>query len=75
MARNTSWPCSSYFCAICLALSHRGCHSALCRKGAEHFLALLITIGQSVAYVVAGMYGDPREIGIPNCILIVFQVC
>ena len=35
---------------------------------------MLITIGEAVAYVVSGMYGDVRELGAGNAILIIVQV-
>ena len=48
---------------------------ALCRNGAQKLLGVLITIGEAVAYVVSGMYGDVRELGAGNAILIIVQVC
>lgn len=45
-----------------------------CSKVLEHVLTLIITIGQAVVYVATGMYGDPSDIGLVNCILIVAQV-
>ena len=36
---------------------------------------MLITIGEAVAYVVSGMYGDVRELGAGIAILIILQVC
>ena len=36
---------------------------------------MLITIGEAVAYVVSGMYGDVRELGAGNAVLIILQVC
>lgn len=44
------------------------------RHGAEKLLGFLITVGQAIAYVVSGMYGDVRELGIGIAILIVIQV-
>ena len=35
---------------------------------------MLITIGEAVAYVVSGMYGDVRELGAWSAILIITQV-
>ena len=35
---------------------------------------MLITIGEAVAYVVSGMYGDVREIGAGIACLIILQV-
>lgn len=44
------------------------------RAGAQKLLGVLITIGEAVAYVVSGMYGDVRELGTGNAILIIVQV-
>lgn len=44
------------------------------RNGAQKLLGVLITVGQAVAYVVSGMYGDVRELGSWNAILIITQV-
>ena len=46
-----------------------------CRNGAQKLLGVLITIGEAVAYVVSGMYGDVRDLGAGNAILIIVQVC
>jgi protein transport protein SEC61 subunit alpha len=35
---------------------------------------VLITIGEAVAYVVSGIYGDVRELGAGNAILIILQL-
>jgi protein transport protein SEC61 subunit alpha len=35
---------------------------------------VLITIGEAVAYVVSGMYGDVRELGPVNAVLIILQL-
>lgn len=43
-------------------------------KGTEKLLGVLITIGEAVAYVVSGMYGDVRELGAVNAILIILQL-
>lgn len=45
-----------------------------CRAGAQKLLGVLITIGEAVAYVMSGMYGDVRELGAGNAILIILQV-
>ncbi|MEW5310007.1 MAG: hypothetical protein WDW38_001843 [Sanguina aurantia] len=42
--------------------------------GAQKLLGVLITIGEAVAYVVSGMYGDVRELGAVNSILIILQL-
>jgi protein transport protein SEC61 subunit alpha len=38
-------------------------------------LGILITIGEAIAYVVSGMYGDVREIGAGSALLIIAQLC
>eukprot|EP00232_Nephroselmis_pyriformis_P005614 CAMPEP_0182913834 /NCGR_PEP_ID=MMETSP0034_2-20130328/38240_1 /TAXON_ID=156128 /ORGANISM="Nephroselmis pyriformis, Strain CCMP717" /LENGTH=475 /DNA_ID=CAMNT_0025050563 /DNA_START=68 /DNA_END=1495 /DNA_ORIENTATION=- len=43
-------------------------------NGAQKLLGVLITIGEAVAYVVSGMYGDVRELGAGNAILIILQL-
>merc|ERR1712216_1045246 len=43
-------------------------------EGAQKLVGLLITIVQAVAYVVSGMYGDLKELGSGNAILIVIQL-
>lgn len=51
------------------------------RAGPEHTAVLpsavfgmTITIGQSIVYVMTGMYGDPSEMGAGVCLLITIQV-
>lgn len=34
----------------------------------------MITIGEAVAYVLSGMYGDVRDLGAGNAILIIIQL-
>jgi protein transport protein SEC61 subunit alpha len=43
-------------------------------KGAEKLCGMLITLGQSVAYVLSGMYGDLGDLGAGNAILIIIQL-
>jgi protein transport protein SEC61 subunit alpha len=43
-------------------------------QGAQKLFGILITIGEAVAYVVSGMYGDLDEIGGGNAVLIVLQL-
>merc|ERR1711970_296123 len=43
-------------------------------SGAQKLFGILITVGEAVAYVVSGMYGDVREMGAGNAILIVVQL-
>jgi len=42
--------------------------------GAQKLFGVLITIGEAVAYVVSGMYGDVRDLGAVNAILIIVQL-
>jgi len=42
--------------------------------GAQKLFGMLITMGEAVAYVMSGMYGDVREIGAGNAILIMVQL-
>jgi len=43
-------------------------------NGAQKLLGMLITIGQSTAYVMSGMYGDVKDLGAGNALLIVLQL-
>ncbi|CAK9233966.1 unnamed protein product [Sphagnum troendelagicum] len=43
-------------------------------NGAQKLLGVLITIGEAVAYVLSGMYGDVRDLGAGNAILIIVQL-
>merc|ERR1712023_604516 len=43
-------------------------------SGAQKLFGILITIGEAVAYVVSGMYGDVRELGAGNAVLIIIQL-
>merc|ERR1719379_756376 len=42
--------------------------------GAQKLVGLLITVVQAVAYVVSGMYGDIKDLGSGNAVLIVLQL-
>lgn len=42
--------------------------------GAQKLLGVLITIGEAVAYVVSGMYGDVKDLGTINAVLIIAQL-
>lgn len=42
--------------------------------GAQKLFGILITVGQAIAYVASGMYGDIGEIGAGNAILIIIQL-
>ena len=35
---------------------------------------MVITVGQAIVYVMTGMYGDPADIGMGVCLLIIIQV-
>ena len=43
-------------------------------NGAQKLLGLLITIGEALAYVLGGMYGDVSSLGAGNAILIILQL-
>ncbi|KAL3697659.1 hypothetical protein R1sor_011735 [Riccia sorocarpa] len=43
-------------------------------NGAQKLLGVMITIGEAVAYVLSGMYGDVRNLGAGNAILIIVQL-
>jgi len=42
--------------------------------GAQKLVGLLITIGEAVAYVISGMYGDVKDLGAGNAILLILQL-
>jgi protein transport protein SEC61 subunit alpha len=42
--------------------------------GSQKLFGMLITMGEAVAYVMSGMYGDLRELGAGNAILIILQL-
>merc|ERR1719262_2045110 len=43
-------------------------------SGAQKLFGMLITIGEAVAYVISGMYGDVKDLGAGNAILIIIQL-
>merc|ERR1719359_1540721 len=43
-------------------------------SGAQKLFGMIITIGEAVAYVVSGMYGDIKDLGAGNAILIIMQL-
>merc|ERR1719387_2944941 len=43
-------------------------------SGAQKLFGMLITLGEAVAYVVSGMYGDVKDLGAGNAILIILQL-
>jgi protein transport protein SEC61 subunit alpha len=43
-------------------------------NGAQKLFGMVITIGQSIVYVMTGMYGDPSELGAGVCLLIILQL-
>merc|ERR1712196_765555 len=42
--------------------------------GAQKLFGMIITLGEAVAYVMSGMYGDISELGAGNAILIILQL-
>lgn len=70
-------------------MEHRNVGSVVCSCGREAMAAsppllpllchspvfgMVITIGQSIVYVMTGMYGSPSELGAGVCLLIILQV-
>jgi protein transport protein SEC61 subunit alpha len=43
-------------------------------QGAQKLFAIVITIGEAVAYVLSGMYGDIQTLGAGNAVLIIIQL-
>jgi len=43
-------------------------------QGAQKLFGLVITMGEAVAYVLSGMYGNVRDLGAGNAILIITQL-
>jgi len=43
-------------------------------NGAQKLFGILITVGEAIAYVVSGMYGDIGSIGVGNALLIIVQL-
>eukprot|EP00929_Paragymnodinium_shiwhaense_P113321 TRINITY_DN8159_c0_g1_i1.p1 TRINITY_DN8159_c0_g1~~TRINITY_DN8159_c0_g1_i1.p1 ORF type:complete len:473 (-),score=134.86 TRINITY_DN8159_c0_g1_i1:80-1498(-) len=43
-------------------------------NGAQKALGMIITMGEAAAYVMSGMYGDVRELGSGNALLIIMQL-
>eukprot|EP00795_Rhopilema_esculentum_P000755 gene755-10477_t len=43
-------------------------------NGAQKLFGMIITIGQSIVYVMTGMYGDPSDLGAGICLLIIIQL-
>merc|ERR1712232_1397754 len=43
-------------------------------EGAQKLVGMLITLGEAVAYVISGMYGDVKDLGAGNAILIIVQL-
>ena len=43
-------------------------------NGAQKLFGIVITFAQAVLYVMTGMYGDPSELGMGICLLIVIQL-
>jgi protein transport protein SEC61 subunit alpha len=43
-------------------------------SGAQKLVGMIITIGEAVAYVLSGMYGEVKDLGAGNAILIIMQL-
>jgi len=43
-------------------------------QGAQKLFGIVITIGEAVAYVLSGMYGDIKDLGAGNAVLIITQL-
>lgn len=43
-------------------------------QGSQKLFGLIITMGEAVAYVCSGMYGDIKELGATTCITIIMQL-
>nr|BAN40696.1 protein transport protein Sec61 subunit alpha isoform, putative [Entamoeba invadens] len=43
-------------------------------EASQKLFGLLMTIGQGLAYIMSGMYGEPSELGLFNCFLILLQL-
>jgi len=44
-------------------------------QGAQKLFGIIITLGEAVAYVMSGMYGEVRDLGPGNAFLIILQLC
>lgn len=45
-----------------------------CKISIYIVFGILITIGEAIAYVLSGMYGEVTQIGLLNCMLLIFQL-
>eukprot|EP00823_Brevimastigomonas_motovehiculus_P003948 TRINITY_DN251_c0_g5_i1.p1 TRINITY_DN251_c0_g5~~TRINITY_DN251_c0_g5_i1.p1 ORF type:complete len:478 (-),score=103.29 TRINITY_DN251_c0_g5_i1:1076-2509(-) len=43
-------------------------------QGAQKLFGMVITVGEAVAYVLSGMYGDVKDLGAGNAVLIIIQL-
>merc|ERR1712121_203251 len=43
-------------------------------NGAQKLFGMVITVGQAIVYVMTGMYGEPSEMGMGVCLLIIIQL-
>lgn len=43
-------------------------------NGAQKLFGMLITVCQAIVYVVTGMYGEPADLGMGICVLIIIQL-
>merc|ERR1719235_2443357 len=44
-------------------------------QGAQKLFGMIITLGEALAYVLSGMYGDIKDLGAGNAILLILQLC
>jgi protein transport protein SEC61 subunit alpha len=43
-------------------------------QSCQKLFGIIITVGEALAYLLSGMYGDPAKLGPINCILIILQL-
>lgn len=43
-------------------------------NGAQKLFGMVITVGQGTAYVLSGMYGDPKDLGFGSSLLLITQL-
>ncbi|KAG5365490.1 Protein transport protein SEC61 subunit alpha [Yarrowia sp. C11] len=41
---------------------------------AQKLFAIILSLGQATVYVLTGMYGPPKELGVGVCLLLIFQL-
>ncbi|KAF3777188.1 transport protein Sec61 subunit alpha [Nymphaea thermarum] len=67
-----------HFLLVVSTIKRRKCQVAVSEfcilNGAQKLLGILIAIGEAVAYVLSGMYGNVSQLGAGNAILIILQL-